>query len=1144
MDIVRFALLGLGAGGIYALLAQGVVLAYRGSGVLNFAHAATGMVVAFGFYAALGAGWPMAAALLAASVAAAMLGLVQYWVVLRPLRDAPPLARLVATLAVMTFLQAIGIWTWGHNARFVDPLLPNRPVTPLDGVSMGVDRFIIFGIAIAVTAVLAIVYRSTRFGLATAAVAESQRTAAVYGVSPDWVASINWMVGGVLAALGCILIAPIAGLQDASLTLLVIPAFAAALLGAFRSFGLTTLGAVLIGVSESELTRYVKTPGVARAVPLLVIVAVLVLRRPELAGRAARVGRPPHLGTGRVRPVATAVALLVGIAVLAGAPASWADPTATSLSIGVVLASLVVVAGYTGQLSLAQFTLAGMAAWVASRSIVNYGLPMEAAIGLGVITTVVVGVGIGMAALRSRGVSLAISTLALALVLQETILNNSARTGGLNGTNIGRFSIFGLDLSGFDHPQRFAIACLVVLVATMIALANLRRGRAGLQLIAVRTNERAAAALGINVAAVKLYAFALSSAIAAVAGILIGFRNPNVTFGQFNIFQSIYAASLAVTGGIGYVIGAPIGAIAATGGIVTAVVNRNASGVGVLDALAALFALLAVVVVVREPDGIARRLSARVGARLRPVSGGPAEQGSANLAPTIAPVRPARLRVSNLEVSFGGVQAVDGLSLEVGPGDIVGLIGPNGAGKTTTIDAITGFTPAIGGSIELNGRAVGTWSPRRRAHAGLARTFQSLELFDSLSVRDNLRIAADTRAWWRFVTDLLHPGRPTLDDDTMALVRAFGLTADLDRAVEELALGRRRLVALARALASRPSIVLLDEPAAGLDQHERRELAEVIRMVARVWGCGVLVVEHDINLIFALCERVEVLDFGRPIASGTADAVRATPAVVTAYLGVDQPAASDTRTRGRQPDGAAIITARGVSVGHRDVPALRGLELDVHPGRVTALLGPNGAGKTTTILTIAGHQAALEGELAWRGDPRRRAIHQRVADGAAIVFDDRSILAGLTVAQNLRLAGVDPDRVVGIFPELQAHIARRAGLLSGGEQQMVSLGRALASDPEVLLVDELSLGLAPQVVARLFTAIRTAAERGVAVLIVEQQASAVLRFADHVIVVGHGGVQLAGSVDDIAEGAVLTAYLNPVEVAENAHPVLSASATS
>jgi sulfate-transporting ATPase len=1143
LDVVRFALLGLGAGGIYALLAQGVVVAYRGSGILNFAHAATGMIVAFGFYQARNSGWPVPVALLGAALAAAALGLLQYWAVLRPLRDAPPLARLVATLAVMTFLQTAGTWIWGQDARYVAPLLPNNTVTPLRGASMGVDRLLVFGIAIAVTVVLAIVYRSTRFGLATAAVAESQRTAAVYGVSPDWVASINWMAAGMLAALGCILIAPITGLQVASLTLLVIPAFAAALLGAFRSFGLTMLGGLLIGISQSELTRYVTTPGVADAVPLLVIVAVLVLRRPELAGRAARPGRPPHLGSGRVRLVPTAVALLVGVAVLAGAPASWGDPAATSLAMGILLASLVVVAGYTGQLSLAQFTLAGIAAWVASRSIVNYGLPMEAAIGFGVITTVVVGIGIGMTALRSRGVSLAIATLALALVLQDTILHNSARTGGLNGTNIRRFSIFGLDLTGFDHPQRYAIACLVVLAGTMLALANLRRGRAGLQLIAVRTNERAAAALGVNVAAVKLYAFALSSAIAAVAGILIGFRNPNVTFDQFNVLQSIYAVSLAVTGGIGFVIGAPIAAVGATGGIVTAVVNGNASS-GLLSALAALFALLAVVVVVRAPDGIARRLTARVGARLRPINDGPSAQESAPLASTMAPVRPARLGVRDLAVSFGGVRAVDGLSLEVGPGDIVGLIGPNGAGKTTTIDAITGFTPTTGGSIQLDGRAIGTWSPRRRAHAGLARTFQSLELFDSLTVRDNLRIAADTRAWWRFATDLIRPGRPTLDDDMMALVDAFGLNADLDRAVEELPLGRRRLVAMARALASRPSIVLLDEPAAGLDQHERAELADVIRTVAKVWACGVLVVEHDINLIFSLCERVEVLDFGRPIASGTAAAVRDTPVVVTAYLGVDEPAASDTRTRRQQPDGAAIITARAVSVGHRDVPALRGLDLEIHPGRVTALLGPNGAGKTTTILTVAGHQAALKGELTWRGDPRRRAIHQRVADGAAIVLDDRSILAGLTVAQNLRLAGVDPDRVVEIFPELQALIARRAGLLSGGEQQMVSLGRALASDPEVLLVDELSLGLAPQVVARLFTAIRAAADRGVAVLLVEQQATAVLRFADHVIVVGRGSVQLAGSVDDIAECAVLGAYLDPVDVAENARPVLPTPATS
>ncbi|MDT7721862.1 MAG: hypothetical protein QOE94_2873, partial [Mycobacterium sp.] len=153
MDVVRFALLGLGAGGIYALLAQGVVLAYRGSGILNFAHAATGMIVAFGFYQARNAGWPVPVALLGAALAAAALGLLQYWAVLRPLRDAPPLARLVATLAVMTFLQAAGTWIWGSDARYIDPLLPNNTVTPLRGASMGVDRLLIFGIAIAVTVV-------------------------------------------------------------------------------------------------------------------------------------------------------------------------------------------------------------------------------------------------------------------------------------------------------------------------------------------------------------------------------------------------------------------------------------------------------------------------------------------------------------------------------------------------------------------------------------------------------------------------------------------------------------------------------------------------------------------------------------------------------------------------------------------------------------------------------------------------------------------------------------------------------------------------------------------------------------------------------------------------------------------------------
>lgn len=1115
MEALRFALLGLGTGGVYALAAQGVVLAFRGSGVINFAHTATGMIVAFAFYEVLEAGWTVPAACGVAFILATAAGALQYWFIQRPLADASPLARLVATLATLALLQAAGVWFWGYDGRFVDPLLPNDPVTPFSGATMGVDRFILLGIALCVTGALAWGFHRTRLGLQTAAVAESRTTAAVHGVAPDHVAAINWILSSWLAATACVLVAPITGLGVLSLSLLVIPAIAAALLGGFRSFLLTGAAAICMGVAESELTRFVRTPGVPKAVPLVVIVAVLVLRRPEVEHRSRRQARPPHLGTGRVRSIPVALASLAAVVALNVLGADRTDPVATSLTAGLILLSLVTLTGFTGQISLAQYTLAGLGAWVASRSIVNYGWPVEVAVVAGVVATALLATLVGLTSLRSRGTGLAIATLALALALEATILTNSARTGGLNGTNIGRFEVLGVDLTGFSHPNRYAIACLVSFAAVAVAVANLRRSRTGLQLVAVRTNERAAASLGVRVAGAKLYAFALSGAIAGLGGVLIGFRNPSVTFAQFNVFQSVYGLTLAVTGGIGFVVGALVGSLGTAGGVIPSLVTgRGPSG----EFLAVVLAAGGVFVVSREPDGVARRILGVV--RNEPT---PPEPDPADDVPYAPVLRPKRLQVTGLTVRYGGVIAVDSLDLEVRPGEILGLIGPNGAGKTTAIDAITGFVPGCLGTVHLADEQLHGFGPTKRARAGLARTFQSLELFDSLTVRDNLLVAAQLPRWWHPLTDLVRPGRPALDPHALGLVRDLGLVGDLDRTVEQLSLGRRRLVALARALVSRPSVLLLDEPAAGLDDHERAELRDVLRLVAHRWGCGILLVEHDVPLVFDVSDRIQVIDFGRALAAGSAADIRTHPAVQQAYLGTSAHAPTPRR-RPAAGKGRPVLDITRLTVGYGTAPALRNLNLSLDAGEVCALVGPNGSGKTATILTTAGAQPALAGHVRIDSFGHPKSVHALVRNGVAIVLDDRSVLTDLSAAQNLHLAGIDPERALDLFPELAALLDRRAGDLSGGEQQMLSLGRALASKPSLLLIDELSLGLAPVVVERLYQAVHRAAEAGTAVLVVEQQANAVLEHADSVVVVAHGTVLHAGPVTDLDPEALNAAY--------------------
>jgi sulfate-transporting ATPase len=257
---------------------------------------------------------------------------------------------------------------------------------------------------------------------------------------------------------------------------------------------------------------------------------------------------------------------------------------------------------------------------------------------------------------------------------------------------------------------------------------------------------------------------------------------------------------------------------------------------------------------------------------------------------------PRTLELRDVTVRFGSQSALAGVSLELRTGDLVGLIGPNGAGKSTLIDVVTGFQQVSGGSVLLDGRPVNRLGPARRARAGISRSFQGLELFDDMTVLENLRTAADQVAPWSYLADLAWPRPSRLTAATAAVIDVFRLETVLGRRPPELDYGKRRLVAIARALSAAPALLLLDEPAAGLGQRERQELAGLLRQVSADWGIGVLLVEHDVEMVFAVCERVVVLDRGQVIAAGPAAEVRSSSAVVAAYLG-------DAEAQGAAPAG-------------------------------------------------------------------------------------------------------------------------------------------------------------------------------------------------------------------------------------------------
>ena len=484
----------------------------------------------------------------------------------------------------------------------------------------------------------------------------------------------------------------------------------------------------------------------------------------------------------------------------------------------------------------------------------------------------------------------------------------------------------------------------------------------------------------------------------------------------------------------------------------------------------------------------------------------------------------ALLDVDQVSVSFGGLQALSDVSIDVEVGHVTGLIGPNGAGKTTLFNVVTGLLGPNTGRVELDGRDITRKKPHQRARLGIGRTFQRLETFGSLTARENVLVAAEMRRGWS------HDRARSPAIITKEILERVGLQAVADDRVDRLPTGTARLVELGRALATQPRVLLLDEPSAGLNESETATLGALLREVAGS-GLAVLLVEHDMSFVMGTCERIHVLDFGRIISVGTPTDVQADDTVRAAYLGeADErerktPAAASLDGDATGEGAAPALELRNIQAGYGTIDVLHGVTLTVPTGAVFALLGPNGAGKSTTLKVASGQIAPKVGEVRLFGSSVQGKPSDALARaGMCAIPEGRGIFPNLTVTENLRMATYTgphlaelEERAFTRFPRLRDRRRQLAGTLSGGEQQMLSMARALTTDPKVLLLDELSMGLAPIVVEELYEIVARIAAEDVSILIVEQFAHEVLDVAETAAIMLHGQIQLVGAPHQIAE---------------------------
>ena len=901
-------IIGLLTGLTYAMLGAGLVLVYRATRVINFAH---GEIGAFG--AALLAKlvldehWNFFLALPLVLVLGGVVGAAVELGIVRRLFKAPRVTVLVATIGVsqLAFVGQLLLPKIHHASQYPTPI--NRTLR-VGATLLSGSHFMILAFVPACIVGLLLFLNRTPYGLAIRAAAANPDRAELAGISTKRVSTLVWVIAGVLSTLTAVLVNPVRGVvvgvpSSALGPGLLLRALAAALVGGLTSVSWSLAGGVLIGVFEAIVFVNVRNPGVVDAV-LFVVVLLLVRFRARGATREAGWSLAPRVAAvperlrevwwvKRLGPLSATASLAFALVLpLFVTSASHNFLFSRVLIYAIVGLSVTVLSGWAGQLSLGQFAFVGLGA-VTVTTLVGRGVSFP----VGVVDATAVGVfaavAIGFPALRVRGLFLGVTTLGFAVAASDWLFNLHYFTNGRGVLILPRATLFGIDLK----PQRtYYYLCLFVLVGCAAAISHLRRTGIGRSLIAVRDNENASASFSVSPVLAKLTAFALGGGLAALAGALLAGLSIQVGTNVFGPELSLQIVAMVVIGGLGSVTGAVLGAVYVVG--LPALFNNSAtvglltSGVGLLILLLYLpGGLLEIVHRVRDALlGIAaRRLPEQP--PVAPVSVAERQLPSRRQHVVVPDALP--LAVAEVSVRFGGLTAVDGVTMQASPGEIVGLIGSNGAGKSTLLNAISGFVPISNGVVSLYGSDVTRLPAYQRAGFGLGRVFQDARLFGDLTVRETLKVALEAHDRSALVPSLLGlpPSRRAEYQkglDAEACIDFLGLGRYADAFVGTLSTGTRRIVELSCLLAQNASLLLLDEPTAGVAQRETEAFGPLIQRIKAELGATIVVIEHDMPLVMSISDRVYCLAAGRVIAEGLPDAVRNDPLVVAAYLGTDE----------------------------------------------------------------------------------------------------------------------------------------------------------------------------------------------------------------------------------------------------------------